>query len=46
MLPKPIPALDSEQWEAIEKEIKRKPTKADEARYKRQRKLLRIVRFN
>ena len=35
MLPKPIPALDSEQWAAIEKGIKRKPTKADEVRYKR-----------
>jgi len=35
MLPKPIPVLDSKQWKAVEKEIKRKPTAADEARYKR-----------
>ncbi|MCW4002680.1 MAG: hypothetical protein NWE95_02040 [Candidatus Bathyarchaeota archaeon] len=35
MLPKPIPAFDSEQWEAVEKEIERKPTVADEARYRR-----------
>lgn len=35
MLPKPIPALDSEQWKAVQKEIKRKPTKADEKRYRR-----------
>ncbi len=35
MLPKPIPALDSDQWAAVEKEIKRKPTVTDETRYKR-----------
>jgi len=35
MLPKPIPELDSEQWKAVQKEIKRKPTKADKTRYKR-----------
>jgi hypothetical protein len=35
MLPKPIPALTSKQWEAVEKEIERKPTVKDEERYKR-----------
>jgi hypothetical protein len=35
MLPKPIPTLDSEQWKAVKKEIKRKPTMADELRYRR-----------
>jgi len=35
MLLKPIPAFDSEQWQAVEQEIKRKPTKTDEARYRR-----------
>ncbi|MDR1992527.1 MAG: hypothetical protein LBQ98_03365 [Nitrososphaerota archaeon] len=35
MLSKPIPALTSKQWEAVEKEIERKPTAKDEARYRR-----------
>jgi hypothetical protein len=35
MLPKSIPALTSKQWEAVQKEIERKPTAKDEARYKR-----------
>lgn len=35
MLPKPIPPLDAEQWKAVQKEIKRKQTKADEVRYRR-----------
>jgi hypothetical protein len=35
MLPKGIPPFDEEQWKALEKELKRKPTKKDEERYRR-----------
>ena len=34
MLPKPIPALNKKQWEALQKEINREPTDADEQRYR------------
>jgi hypothetical protein len=35
MLPKPIPALNKKQWQALQKEIEREPTEADEERYRR-----------
>jgi uncharacterized protein YneF (UPF0154 family) len=35
MLPKPIPPLNEEQWAAVQKEIKRKPSKKDIKRIKR-----------
>ncbi|HUK85375.1 MAG TPA: hypothetical protein VLU95_05905 [Candidatus Acidoferrum sp.] len=38
MLPKPIPALDAEQWATVEKEMKRKPSKKDLERAKRAKK--------
>jgi uncharacterized protein YneF (UPF0154 family) len=38
MLPEPIPPMTEEQWAAIEKEMKRKPSKADIERIKRAKK--------
>jgi uncharacterized protein YneF (UPF0154 family) len=35
MLPKPIPPLNEEQWAAVEKEMKRKPSQKDIKRVKR-----------
>jgi len=35
MLPKPTPALNKKQWEALQKEIEREATDADEERYRR-----------
>lgn len=35
MLPKGVPPLADEQWAAVEKELKRKPSKADIKRIKR-----------
>jgi hypothetical protein len=38
VLPKPIPALNAEQWATVEKEMKRKPSKKDAERLKRVKK--------
>jgi uncharacterized protein YneF (UPF0154 family) len=38
MLLEPIPPMTEEQWAAIEKEMKRKPSKADIERIKRAKK--------
>jgi hypothetical protein len=35
MLPEPVPSLTEEQWAVVEKELKRKPSKADIERIKR-----------
>jgi len=35
MLPKPIPALNEEQWETVEREMKRQPSRKDVSRVKR-----------
>ena len=43
MLPKPIPALNAKQWEALQQETKRPATDADEERYQRATKTFKDI---